>query len=292
MSIDLSKLPAPEVIEPLDYEAILTSLQDDFARRWPDYSREPHDPITKALEVAAYRELILRARINDAARANLLAHATGADLDNLAAFWGVERALIDAGNPQATPPVPPVWESDDRLRARVLLAHGALTTAGSRASYTYHTLSASPQVKDVAVTSPAPGEVVVTVLSTEGDGTPDQALLDAVAEALNDEKVRPLTDHVTVQGADILPYTVDAVLTVYPGPSPQPVLDEARARLERMVAGRHRLGFDVPASAIYGALHVEGVQKVTLNGFADMVVGPVQAAFCTGITLSVGGADV
>ena len=292
MSIDLSKLPAPEVIAPLDYEAILKQLQDDFASRWPDYSYEPHDPVTKALEVAAYRELILRARINDAARACLLAHAAGADLDNLAAFWGVRRSLVSPGDPTAIPPVPPVWESDDRLRSRVLLAHGVLTTAGSRDSYVYHAMSASAQVKDVSVTSPTPGDVVVTVLAADGDGTADQALLDAVAAALNDEKVRPLTDRVTVQSATIVPYTVNAVLTVLPGPSAQVVLDAALARLAQVVSERHRLGFDVPASAIYGALHVDGVQKVVLNGFIDLVIGPEQAAFCTAMNISIGGVDV
>ena len=39
---------------------------------------------------------------------------------------------------------------------------------------------------------PAPAEVVVAVLSTEGDGTASPELLAAVAEAVNDEDVRPM----------------------------------------------------------------------------------------------------
>ena len=41
------------------------------------------DPAWTILEVAAYRELLLRQRINDASRAVMLAFATGADLEHL-----------------------------------------------------------------------------------------------------------------------------------------------------------------------------------------------------------------
>ncbi len=49
------------------------------------------DPAIKILEVAAWRELLLRERINEAARSNLLKFASGEELDNLAEFYGVER---------------------------------------------------------------------------------------------------------------------------------------------------------------------------------------------------------
>ncbi|MFP3028328.1 MAG: baseplate assembly protein J, partial [Wolbachia sp.] len=49
------------------------------------------DPAIKVLEVAAWRELLLRERINEVAKSNLLKFAKGEDLDNLAEFYGVER---------------------------------------------------------------------------------------------------------------------------------------------------------------------------------------------------------
>ncbi len=71
--IDLSKLPAPEFVETLDYEFILAAMLDDLKTRHPNYSNVlESDPAYKILEVAAYRELLLRHRINEEGRALLV----------------------------------------------------------------------------------------------------------------------------------------------------------------------------------------------------------------------------
>ena len=80
---DLASLPTPAVIEPLSFDTILSELQTEFQSRYPDYSALlASDPAVKLLEVAAYREVLLRNRINAAAKASLLAFATGSDLDH------------------------------------------------------------------------------------------------------------------------------------------------------------------------------------------------------------------
>ena len=91
---DLATLPAPQIIEPLDFEQILADLKADILDRAPELAEVlalESDPIVKLLEACAYRELLYRARVNDAARAHLLAFATGGDLDHLAAQYGVTR---------------------------------------------------------------------------------------------------------------------------------------------------------------------------------------------------------
>ncbi|PXB95471.1 baseplate assembly protein, partial [Pseudomonas aeruginosa] len=96
MIIDLSQLPEPEVIENLDFETIYQELLGDFreamAGEWA--AEVESDPVLKLLQLAAYRELLLRARINDAARALMLAYASGADLDQIGAGFNVQRLLI------------------------------------------------------------------------------------------------------------------------------------------------------------------------------------------------------
>lgn len=181
-AIDLAKLPAPDVVETIDYEAVLAEMITDLTARDPAFSGlVESDPAIKILEVAAYRETLLRQRINEAARATMLAYAGGADLDNLAALLGVARAVLDPGDPEAVPPVAPTYEGDDRLRARAQLALEGFSTAGPAGAYLFHALAASPKAKDVAVSSPAPGDVLVSVLSTDGDGT--AAEREAVTEA-------------------------------------------------------------------------------------------------------------
>ena len=85
MAIDVTALPTPAVIETLDYEAVLASLRADLLRLYPVAAEVidlESEPLTKLLQVAAYRELLIRARINDAARAVMLAYATDADKRN------------------------------------------------------------------------------------------------------------------------------------------------------------------------------------------------------------------
>ncbi len=151
-------------------------------------------PLVKLMESAAYVVLTLRQRVNDASGAVMLAYAGGADLDNLAALFAVERQVVESGNLDAIPPIPPTYEDDARLRRRVQLSLEGHRTAGPVGSYLFWGLSADPRVKDIDVASPNPGEVRITVLSIEGDGTPDQELLETVDAALNHEDVRPLTD--------------------------------------------------------------------------------------------------
>ncbi|MCY4584894.1 MAG: baseplate J/gp47 family protein [Bryobacterales bacterium] len=283
-AIDLSRLPAPDVVESLDYEALLAAA---IARLGTDYVVSEADPAYKTLESAAYRELLLRQRVNDAARAVMLPTAAGRDLDNLAALLGVERQIVTPADPKAIPPVEAVYETDERLRTRTQLAPSAVSTAGPASSYRFHALSASADVLDVAVASPAPGSVTVTVLAREGNGVADADLLAKVTAALNDESVRPLGDVLTVQTAVIVDYQVTAELTIGSGPDSAAVLEAARTAATAYASGSRKIGRSIPRSALYAALHWPGVEAVALTApAADVAVTAVQAAHATQIQVT------
>lgn len=297
-AIDISKLPFPGVIERLDFEAILAALKADFRARYPAFVDVESEPVVMLLEAVAFREMHLRARINDAAKAVFVAYAAGADLDNLAAFYGVTRLLIDPGDPAASPPVPPVSEPDDVLRERVLLGLEAQSAAGPRGAYLYHAQSADPRVLDVSVVGPddgvtpgpAPGHVWVYVLGRDGVTPAD--LLATVSAALNAEDVRPLCDTVTVMAATAVPYTIQATLRFYEGPDRAVVMEAARAAVQAYVAARVVIGQDISRSGLLAALHQPGVQDVTLTlPTAKIAVGPGEVARVTTITLIDGGTD-
>ncbi|BCQ59769.1 MULTISPECIES: baseplate assembly protein [Pseudomonas] len=289
--LDLSALPAPQVLETLDFEALYQGKLATFRRYMGDNwtANLESDPVTKQLELSAYGDMLLRARVNDAAKALLLAHAQGTDLDQLAANVNLQRLVIQAGDPQAVPPVAQVKEADDALRERVQLAYEGLTTAGPRNSYILHARNASARVADAEAESPSPACVTVTVLSLEGDGAAAPELLATVAAALNDEDVRPLGDRVTVNSAQILPYRIDAVLHMKgPGPESDAALAEAERKLAAWVNPRRRLGIEVARSAIDAQLHVAGVARVELRGWQDIVPSKAQAAYCTGYSVTLG----
>lgn len=294
-AIDLSALPFPGVIETLSYEALLAELKADLQARYP-FADVESEPIVMLLQAVAYWRLIDRARINDAAKAVFVAYAWGADLDNLAAFFGVTRLTITPADPDASPPVVAVLEADAALRERVLLALEAQSAAGPRGAYLYFARSADPRVLDASVVGPSdgldpgppPGTVWVYVLGQGGATPPD--LVTAVSAALNAEEVRPLCDTVVVSAATLVDFTVQATLTFYAGPDRALVLAAAQAAAAAYVAASFRLGRDVTRSGLFAALHQPGVQNVVIaQPAADLVMGPGEAARATAITLTDGG---
>ena len=292
-AIDLAELASPDIIEPLSFEQILQEMLDDLISRDASFSAFlESDPVYKILEVAAYREMLIRARINDSAHGVMLAYAIGSDLDNLAAFFGVTRQLISPGDPDAIPPVKPTYESDDRLRKRVQLSLEGHSTAGPIGSYVYHALAASPQVKDVDVDSPSPGKVDVTVLSTQGKGVPSNALLDEVFQTLNADEVRPLTDELTVKSCRIINYDVHAKLYLYEGPDAEVVKETSVNAVNDYVRNHHLLGNDITLSGLYAALHQPGVQRVELITPTQTIqVANQEAAWCQSVEVTLGGVD-
>lgn len=294
--IDLSTLPAPDVVQTLSFETIFAEMLADLQARDETFSAlVESDPAYKILEVAAYRELLIRQRVNDGARAVMLAYSGGADLENLAALFGVVRKTITPADPNAIPPVAAVMESDTDLRYRTQLALEGLSTAGPVGAYQYHALKVEG-IKDVAVAGPpdtAAGTVRVTLLGNAGNGAVGSPLVTAVQDALSADNVRPLTDTVVVQSATITNYQVVATLYVLQGPDPAVVKDAAEASVAAFVARQHKVGADIRLSALYAALHVAGVDRVTLSApgiTSDLIISSVHAPYCTAITLSTAAA--
>jgi phage-related baseplate assembly protein len=112
-AINLAQLPPPQLIDLLDFERVLAELKDFVRLKLTeegstllDTLNLESDPIVKILKVVAYRETLLRALINDKAKAVLLAFAIGTDLDHIGALFGVAR-MVEGG----------VTEDDERFSA-------------------------------------------------------------------------------------------------------------------------------------------------------------------------------
>jgi phage-related baseplate assembly protein len=290
--VDLSSLPAPDVLELLDFEAIYEEELANFRLLMgDDWNAElESDPVVKQLELAAYRKMGNRARVNDAAKALMLAFSKGADLDHLGARVNLRRLVVRAQDLTTVPPTAEVLEEDEPYRERIQMCWEGLSTAGPRNSYILHARNASGMVADATAESPSPAVAVITVLSLEGDGTADAALLDTVLANLSDENVRPIGDRVTVQSAEIIPYSIEAVIhPVGTGSENEAVLAECRSRLAAWINPRRRLGIEVPRSAVDARLHISGVRRVELPGWRDLVPTKAQAAFCTSYRVTLGG---
>lgn len=327
-AVDLSRLPAPDAVELLDFETLyadaVARMKEEMAEQGLSFEARVADPSTLALRVFAYFAQLMRQRINDAVRAVLVAYAVGADLDNLAATFGVTRLTITPADEALG--VAAVMESDTDFRRRIVLAPEGYSVAGPEGAYIYHALSSDPDVLDASATSPQPddikalvlsilqghgagadlvaamttalesaiwpGEVVVSILSRSGNGAAGADLVATVNDYLSDETIRPLTDHVITQSADVVPNGISATIKTFSGPDGSVVMDAARSSIEAYVTESHRLGRDITLSGVFHALHVEGVQNVNLiSPAANIIVSRTQAPFCTGISITYEGVD-
>lgn len=318
--IDLSRLPAPTAIEEIQYEEILESRMSDFVARMPEYNVQglETDPAKRVEEVDGYREVLVRAQGNDKYKASRLAYAVGTDLDNIVGELGVARKLLDIGDPNASPPIPPTYESDADLRFRGQLAWEAQSVAGAPGSYEFHALTASPDVKDVAPWGPesahvTAGQVLLTVLSRTGSGAAPAETLDAVATALdaysvhyvgdidptvrttrNRQGARPLTDQVFVESATIAEYAIEVTIKVGQGADATMLQEAAEAALTAHAAERHRIARKVFLNAIAAKAYVADdtgpspVEEVVITSpEEDVDPGDRGAAWCTGVTVTV-----
>lgn len=295
-TVDLSQLPQPQIIEVLDFEIILSEVKTVMLAAFPQEQQASvaaaleleSEPLNVIAQVVAYRELMLRQRINDGAAACMLSHAVSADLDNLAGNLNTERLII---TPE-TETTDAVTESDTALRLRAQAAFEGLSVAGPTGAYEYFAKSASGKVADAKAISPSPAIVVVSVLSAEDDGTASAELLATVAKALSADDRRPVADRLTVQAAEIVNYQINARLYFYPGPESEPIHTAAQDALQSWLNQQGKIGRDVARSAIMAALHVQGVQRVELlEPAGDIVIADTQAARCESFTIETGGTD-
>ncbi|MFT4927013.1 MAG: phage-related baseplate assembly protein [Phenylobacterium sp.] len=321
--MSISKIPLPDVLESLDYETILaerkarlitlaeaqykSSGEEDKLQLLEQTLATESDPLVKLLQESAYRELLLRQRVNDAARAVMLPLAKGTDLDNLGSLFGAHRGtLLDGNN-----------EGDEPYRERLLLAPKSLSTAGSKAAYKFHALSAGNQsdsitiesatdsaltvsfhyasqqnlVKDATIESPEPCVVNIYVLGFEQYGSIDADGIDKIGLYLSDDRVRPVGDRVTVTAADIVKYQLQLKLNLVPelegSPQVELIIQHVRDQLVLFVSEHHFLGKAIRYSTLLGVISplIDGWVELTMikNGEtlsegADLLITSGQAA--------------
>lgn len=269
--MNLSDLETPAIVEELSLNEILNQMRNRLIEIAPEFTAYlESDPLIKLMEVAAYRELLLRQRINQAAKANLLAFASGTDLDNLGAFYGLTRKK---------------GENDEELRARVKAKIEGWSTAGSKAAYKFHALNADTRVKEANADSPEPGLVRISILSKENGGMVSDDLLQSVTEYMNRDDIRMLTDTVQVVPCSLIDVAVKARITLMPS-TPAEFLNTLATSFQSAFAKIAGMGISISRSWIISNLFLDGVKDVQLlSPTSDIVVQETQCARLIGVEL-------
>lgn len=269
--MDISKLAEPNFID-RDADVITAELID----KYEELSGKPLYPAQAdrlMLDVIAYREMLVRSAINEAAKQNLIAFANGVMLDYLGDFFRVVR--LDG-------------ETDEQLRTRIRLAPEGYATTGSRQAYRFHTLSTDAAIIDCDAVRGENGNIYIYILTP--DGTASAALLQAVLDNTSDEKKRPLSDRVDVIAGQALEVQLTIKVTPLASANPQTVLNNARVNAQVFADKRRiKLGQDIVPSQIIDALSSDDIWQVeVLTPAAPIVVEPWQWANITDVTVTLG----
>lgn len=174
----------------------------------------------------------------------------------------------------------------DRLRESV----ETFSTAGPLGAYEYYAKSASALIVDVKATSPEPGEVDVRVLLSGGQ-LPGEEILKEVLEILNADKVRPLTDHVSVAAPETVPYDIDFTYWTQEGGavSDETVAENIASAVRTFKEWQGaKMGRDVNPSYLISLLMQAGAKRVKVRSPVDTVV-PDNAVALIGETAVVNG---
>ena len=284
-TIDLSRLPAPDAIEPLDYGTLQSAFMERFIAVWaaaraidpslPQYDVQTleTDPAVITSEAWSYLRLLDRARVNDAVRAVLAPLAKDDDLDNVVARVNIARLTVIP----ATESTPAVMESDERLLLRYLLAFSR-PAAGTRERYLFEAYTALPILHHAAVNGRAVhgrrGDIDIVLAGPDGRDLTDEEMF-TVGDRLLAEDVKPEAVSVICLRAQRRLYDFAGALVVAKGPDLTAVTSEAEARIRASARERMKIGDFVPVNSLAGAAYGPGVLRASATApAADISANP------------------
>lgn len=180
-------------------------------------------------------------------------------------------------------------EDDDSLRDRIYSVPDTYSTAGPDGAYEYFAKESDTSISDVVVQTPSPGEVVVYVIC-DGGKLPEEALLQKVSEHLNDRKIRPLTDHVTIRAPEKKEYDID--FTYYIANSQKTAAGTIQAAVNTAIEvynswQTEKIGRDINPSYLIQKIMEAGAKRVdvrspvytVLNNSTIAMAGTVNAMY-------------
>lgn len=184
-------------------------------------------------------------------------------------------------------------ETDDAYRERIYTAPERFSVAGPRGAYEYWARTANAGILDVHVHSPAPVEVEIRVLMAGGE-LPTSDVLQQVEDVLSDDRVRPLTDYVTVLAPAVHSYDVD--LTYWIDMENAASATEIQHAVDQAVADyvlwqKSKIGRDLNPSELIRRVMQAGARRVAVTSPTYTVVPDTDVAVASAVNVVYGGLE-
>lgn len=312
-------LPTMQVLQSIDTEALISTRMQKLIQIWAshdppnaaqyDVGNLEFDPLRINQELNAYFELLVRDRVNQAARAVTLAFATGSDLDAIASRYpgGVPRKTANATDPSLLWTGAGTQEPDNLYQQRVWLSPNILSLAGPGQavyeSYVYWALTAPMPVGQLPIgnatqyTIPYTGNVFVPILPYQPlntiwvqnqHNTNQWTLTPGAVVTATQQQIAAvyqyiaapymgrmgLTDVLSVLPAKVVNTTINADIYLFPSVDPPTLMGEICTAVGNLIVALNWLGADLTMLALEGAFAQAGVYNTVIHSpTADVIVG-------------------
>lgn len=158
-------------------------------------------------------------------------------------------------------------ESDESFAARIFIAPGKYSTAGSRNGYEYHVQDYSSAIGGVHVSSDqAAGTVDIVFVMADGS-LPSAETISAMSQHMSAETLRPMNDLVTVRAPAEVKYTVS--LTYYINQSDNnravAIQQAVSAAVDSYISWQRKIGRDINPSKLLALVMGAGAKRAQIT---------------------------
>ena len=158
-------------------------------------------------------------------------------------------------------------ESDESFAARIFIAPGKYSTAGSRNGYEYHVQDYSSATGGVHVSGDQAGGTVDIVFVMADGSLPSAEMISAMSQHMSAETLRPMNDLVTVHAPAEVKYTVS--LTYYINQSDNnravAIQQAVSAAVDSYVAWQRKIGRDINPSKLLALVMGAGAKRAQIT---------------------------
>ena len=157
--------------------------------------------------------------------------------------------------------------TDDEYYELIRASMDAFSCAGARGGYIYWAKQVSTEIVDVVANSPVPGEVKIYVLM-EGGTLAGEEMKNKVLAACSEDTKRPLTDHVFVEDAEVVPFDINFTYYLQTGRTKSAAeaaaaVNEAVEQYKAWQCGK--LGRDINPDELREYLYHTGIKRIELT---------------------------
>lgn len=158
-------------------------------------------------------------------------------------------------------------ESDESFAARIFIAPGKYSTAGSRNGYEYHVQDYSSAIGGVHVSSDqAAGTVDIVFVMADGS-LPSAEMISAMSQHMSAETLRPMNDLVTVHAPAEVKYTVSLAYYINQSDNNRAVAIQqaVSAAVDSYVAWQRKIGRDINPSKLLALVMGAGAKRAQIT---------------------------